>query len=131
MMHIVTYNTDTPDFVNSSGKSGTDYALTVGSDGINDGTTIALANPDYSGIARPQNMVYDIGAFELLSGGGNNPPNQPSNPNPVNGATGRPVNLTMTWTCTDPDGNPLTYDVYFGTNNNPPLISSNQSSCKL
>ena len=58
----------------------------------------------------------------------NNPPNQPSNPNPVNGATGRPINLTMTWTCTDPDGDPLTYDVYFGTNSNPPIASTNQSN---
>ena len=58
----------------------------------------------------------------------NNPPNQPSNPNPVNGATGRPINLTTTWTCTDPDGDPLTYDVYFGTNSNPPIASTNRTS---
>ena len=61
----------------------------------------------------------------------NNPPNQPSNPNPVNGATGRPVNLTMTWTCTDPDGDPLTYDVYFGTNSNPPIASTNRTSASF
>ena len=66
--------------------------------------------------------------FSTISVGGNNPPNQPSNPNPVNGSINQPVNLTLTWSCTDPDGDPLTYDVYFGTNNNPPLVSGNQSN---
>ena len=72
----------------------------------------------------------DIGAYEYTSGGGggNNPPYPPSNPSPANGALNQPVNLTLTWSCTDPDGDPLTYDVYFGTNNNPPLVSGNQSS---
>ena len=59
---------------------------------------------------------------------GNNPPYPPSNPNPTNGATDQPLNLTLTWSCTDPDGDPLTYDVYFGTTINPPLVSGNQSS---
>ena len=77
----------------------------------------------------PRDNTPTIGAYEYTAGGGgNNPPNQPSNPNPVNGATGRPVNLTMTWTCTDPDGDPLTYDVYFGTNSNPPIASTNRTS---
>ena len=61
-------------------------------------------------------------------GGGNNPPNPPSNPNPIDGATDQPVNLVMTWSCTDPNGDPLTYDVYFGITNPPPLVSSNQSN---
>ena len=53
----------------------------------------------------PRDSPPDLGAYEYtIGGGGNNPPNQPSSPNPVNGATGRPVNLTMTWTCTEPDG---------------------------
>ena len=69
--------------------------------------------------------------FGVLNATVNNPPNQPSNPNPVNGATGRPVNLTMTWTCTDPEGDPLTYDVYFGTNSNPPIASTNRTSASF
>ena len=58
----------------------------------------------------------------------NNPPNAPSNPNPANGATNVEVYADLSWTCTDPDGDPLTYDVYFGTSSNPPLVSSNQTS---
>jgi len=77
----------------------------------------------------PRDSNPTIGAWEFAGGGGgNNPPFPPSNPNPANGATEQPVNLTVTWTCTDPDGDPLTYDVYFGTDNNPPLVSGSQSN---
>ena len=58
----------------------------------------------------------------------NNPPNQPANPNPANGAVNTPTSLTLTWSCTDPEGDPLTYDVYFGTSNNPQLVSASQSN---
>ena len=58
----------------------------------------------------------------------NTPPNTPSNPNPPNNATDVDVNIDLSWTCTDPDGDPLTYDIYFGTNSNPPQIQNNWSS---
>jgi len=77
----------------------------------------------------PRGSNPSAGAWEFAGGGGGNyPPYPPTNPNPSNGATAQPLNLTMTWTCTDPDGDPLTYDVYFGTSTNPPLVSSNQSN---
>lgn len=53
----------------------------------------------------------------------NEPPATPSNPNPANSSTGRPINQTLSWTCSDPDGDPLTYDVYFGTTANPALVA--------
>ncbi|MCX6671859.1 MAG: Ig-like domain-containing protein, partial [Euryarchaeota archaeon] len=34
----------------------------------------------------------------------------------------------LSWTCSDPDGDPLTYDVYFGVSSSPPLIASNISA---
>ena len=77
----------------------------------------------------PRGSTWGIGAYEFINGGGgNNPPNQPSNPTPVNGSINQPVNLSLTWSCIDPDGDPLNYDVYFGTNNNPSLVSTNQSN---
>lgn len=46
---------------------------------------------------------------------GNNPPSAPSNPSPSDGATDQALSLVLSWVCNDPDQDPLTYDVYFGT----------------
>jgi hypothetical protein len=39
------------------------------------------------------------------------PPDVPSLPSPTDGAVDVPVDVTLSWTCTDPDGDPLIYDV--------------------
>jgi len=57
----------------------------------------------------------------------NHPPNIPSNPNPTNGASNVDVNADLSWTGGDPDGDPVTYDVYFGTESPLPKVSANQS----
>jgi len=57
----------------------------------------------------------------------NTAPNQPSNPSPSNGSKHVDVNTDLSWTCTDPDSDPLTYDIYFGTSSNPPLVQNNHS----
>ncbi len=54
-------------------------------------------------------------------------PNPPSNPNPVDNALLVYINSDISWECTDPDGDPLIYDVYLGTSTNPPLMNSGQS----
>jgi len=56
----------------------------------------------------------------------NEPPYLPSDPSPPDGSDEQPINTILQWNCTDPDGDPLTYDVYFGTTDPPPLVSSNQ-----
>jgi uncharacterized protein (TIGR02145 family) len=62
----------------------------------------------------------------------NNPPNAPSSPTPSNGSTGQSISPTLSWSCSDPDGDALTYDVYFGTSSNPTTsIASNQSSSSI
>jgi len=58
----------------------------------------------------------------------NLPPFPPSNPDPYNGETDVEVNADLYWSGGDPDGDPVTYDVYFGTANPPSKASSNQSS---
>jgi hypothetical protein len=57
----------------------------------------------------------------------NSAPYEPGNPTPSNGATGQPLNVVLLWSGGDPDSDPVCYDVYFGPNSSPPLISSNQT----
>ena len=59
--------------------------------------------------------------------GVNNPPEPPASPSPENGAVSQPIEPELSWTCTDPEGDPLTYDIYFGTVNPPPLVYSGQA----
>jgi VCBS repeat-containing protein len=58
----------------------------------------------------------------------NDPPDVPSNPNPADGETDIPVEIVISWTGGDPDGDDVTYDVYFGDVSPPPLVFDNQTS---
>ena len=105
-------------------------------------------NAEYSGAGSPPatiNHVYDnpgtyIANFTVVDNDGakaydtvtitvteqsNHPPTVPSNPNPPDGATNVSTTVTLSWTCSDPDGDSLTYDVYFGTSEVPPKVASN------
>jgi Tol biopolymer transport system component len=44
-------------------------------------------------------------------------PNVPSNPSPADGDAIPPdtLDIELSWTCVDPDGDPITYDIYFDT----------------
>jgi hypothetical protein len=67
--------------------------------------------------------VDDCTGFFVGSSG----PNPPSNPHPVNGATGVDLDADMSWTGGGSPGLTITYDVYFGTTSTPLKVSSNQS----
>ena len=54
-------------------------------------------------------------------------PYAPSAPSPEDGATGVDIDTTLSWSCSDPEYQQLTYDVYFDTNSPPSKVSSNQS----
>jgi len=57
----------------------------------------------------------------------NQPPSPPSNPIPANDTTNQPINTQLSWTCSDPENDPLTFDVWFGYLDPPVLVSSGQS----
>ncbi len=59
---------------------------------------------------------------------GNDPPATPSNPSPSNQSTDVSITTDLSWTCSDPDGDTLTYDVYFGTSETPTKVASNITS---
>jgi hypothetical protein len=58
----------------------------------------------------------------------NTPPNYPSNPSPPDGEGEVEIDTCLSWDCSDPDGDDITYDVYFGTNNPPLLVKNNHNS---
>ena len=47
-------------------------------------------------------------------------PYEPSNPNPANNSVDVDLDADLTWVGGDPDGDFVTYEVYFGTDSPPP-----------
>ncbi len=73
--------------------------------------------------------VCGPGPIVLLNGGNCSlTPTTPCTPgslSPAHNATNQALSTTLSWSCTG--GNTSTYDVYFGTSSNPPLISNDQA----
>ncbi len=63
-----------------------------------------------------------------VSNSGNLPPDAPANPNPADNATSQPLTLNLSWTCDDPNQDPLTYDINFGTNTTPSSAATGHAS---
>jgi len=79
---------------------------------------------DYTQVLREKEHPeygFSVRCVKSLS---NQPPLQPSDPSPEHGATCQSLLQQLSWTCTDPENDPLTYDVYFGAANPPEKVSS-------
>ena len=64
-----------------------------------------------------------VGFYSII----NQPPNTPTNPNPAHTATNVALTAALSWSGSDPNNDPLTYEVRFGTANPPPQVVANQS----
>jgi len=90
--------------------------------GLNGGTTYIYRVRAYYG------SVYSVYSNETKATTLNSLPNTPSNPTPADNAADQLINIQLSWQGGDPDaGDTVTYDVYFGTTSEPPLVSDDQS----
>ena len=110
----------TPDVLVSDDQTSTSYQP---------GTLDMVSDYYWQIIAHDEYGLTVSGPIWHFTTRGNSPPNAPSNPSPMNGATNVPINPTLTWTCTDPDGDKMYYDVYFDAENPNPTtqVSINQT----
>jgi len=79
---------------------------------------------DTSGNTRISEIISIIAVAD------NNPPDKPENPNPNDGAEDVSIDTNLSWSCTDSDGDDITYDVFWGINPTPgndELIAIHQS----
>ena len=111
---------ETPTSLVSNGQAGTSYSPALSENTIYYWKIVA--HDGNRGIG-----YSPVWSFTTLSP--NSPPNAFNLRSPTNGAGGISINPTLTWyAATDPDGDAVTYDVYFGTSKtNITVVSSDQT----
>jgi hypothetical protein len=78
-------------------------------------------------IAWDQNNESTNGSIWQFTTKQNTAPNMPYNETPLNDSADITIDTNLSWECSDPDGDDLTYDVYLGITTNPLKVSSNQT----
>jgi parallel beta-helix repeat protein len=116
-----------PDIGSSSGAGEYNGIKTCAISGLNyDVTYTWYVNATDTGSGLTRRASY---TFTTESTTTNNPPYEPSNPDPDNHETGVDINADLSWTGGDPDpGDTVTYDIYFGTTSPPPQVVWGQSA---
>jgi hypothetical protein len=82
---------------------------------------------DYDGTIINQWLEPAWSGWGICKVEGNYPPSLPDAPNPEQGAVDVPVDVSLAWSCYDPDDDTLYYDVYCDTISPPALVSTMQS----
>ncbi len=76
-------------------------------------------------ILRDSSLKFHANSVRCLRD--NQPPSQPSSPSPADASVDQAINSILSWACSDPESDPITYDVYFGETNPPSIVSPGQT----
>ena len=127
-----TDNSDNESLFIIEGKTDGDYSTkgTVTTNNISVTISNLAANTQYTFRTYATNGQTNSGySNEVLAITTNRPPNVPSNPSPQTTASGKPIDITLSWTGGDADiGDVVKYDVYFGTNTVPDKVATVEGS---
>ncbi len=118
MIYDIYFGTDNPPSLALTGQSETTF---------NPGTLAYNISYYWKIVAHDDHSNFTEGTIWSFSTIANQPPSSPSDPMPIDGAVNQPIDTTLSWTCSDPENNPITYNIYFGTDNPPSLVLSGQS----
>jgi hypothetical protein len=77
-------------------------------------------------ILTAQGLLHTINGDASCFCGIDPPPSTPANPTPSDGRSSVDILTQLTWESSDPAGDPVLFDVYFGTNPSPPLVAADQ-----
>lgn len=108
--------TETPQLVKSNNETST---YTPSAD-LEENTTYFWRVIVTDGDSDVASDVYQF-TTEGTGPGANRAPNAPTDPYPESLSENRPINQQLEWECSDPNGDELTYDIYFGETENPTL----------
>jgi hypothetical protein len=114
--------------VRTNNIGGEEWKMTVEVEGLGLGFGIEQTNDKgfiFCGLQMVPNP-FEADAFigRLIN---DQAPLVPSNPLPANNSDDITIDPLLEWTCSDPDGDPLTFDVYFGTSDPPEQVTYHQS----
>jgi len=73
-------------------------------------------------IAISTDLTTEGPVWSFETGYGNYPPDVPSEPSPEDGDTDVSTHAELTWECDDFEGDAISYDIYLGTESDPPLV---------
>jgi hypothetical protein len=73
----------------------------------------------YDGVVKTVGSIWKF----TTNSGQNLPPLVPSEETPLSGSIGVNPSTSLNWSCSDPEGTNLRYDIYFGTEADPPLAT--------